>query len=497
MVFSSTAFLYFFLPLTLLLYFGLPMRCRNGVLLLASLLFYAWGELGYVVLMLASITINWAVGLHIATAQRQGRNAKGVLTLGLVLNLLPLLIFKYANFAADGFSHLLQLGGLSPIELAPVHLPIGISFFTFQAISYIVDVYRQHAAVQPRLDRLALYIALFPQLIAGPIVRYRTIAAQINQRATRLDDIASGTLLFIIGLGKKVLIANSMGAVADQAFALPMQDVGTGLAWLGILAYTLQIYFDFSGYSDMAIGLGRIFGFRFLENFNYPYIARSVQDFWRRWHISLSTWFRDYLYIPLGGNRAGIGRTYFNLLLVFLLCGLWHGASWTFVLWGLYHGTFLVIERLGLGRILSKLPALLGWAYTLLVVMIGWVFFRADDLPHALTYIQRLFEFKQVVYLDAYLFEAISPQFYIALIAGLALSTPWPYRIVQWLGYRLFGADPHEESNSSAPPISPALDTTQGLLKGIVLSAWAISILVICTAQLLTNNYNPFLYFRF
>lgn len=365
--------------------------------------------------MVLSIVVNWIAGLGIEAKKRAGKNTIPVLAVAVALNLLPLAFFKYGNFCVNNVNGVLETLSLPVIEMGDLHLPIGISFFTFQAISYLVDIYRGQATVQKHPVNLALYISLFPQLIAGPIVRYKDVEREIIGRITRIEDLKSGTLRFVSGLGKKVLIANSMGVVADQVFTLPIENVSTGLAWIGIVAYTLQIYFDFSGYSDMAIGLGRIFGFHFLENFNYPYISQSIQEFWRRWHISLSSWFRDYLYIPLGGNRAGTWRTYFNLLLVFFLCGLWHGASWTFVIWGLYHGLFLVVERLGLIQLLKTIPVFFRHVYTMLVVMVGWVFFRAETLDQALAYVVRMFQFKSVPYLDAQLFAAMNNQFYLAL----------------------------------------------------------------------------------
>lgn len=483
MVFSSIIFLYAFLPITLLIYFSVPQKYRNHVLLLASLLFYAWGELGYVLLMVLSIIVNWLAGLGIQAKRIAGKNTMPVLIVAIILNLLPLAFFKYGNFLIDNANTGLQLLNLPTFELTPLHLPIGISFFTFQAISYLIDVYRGQATVQKKPINLALYISLFPQLIAGPIIRYKDVEREINFRVIRIEDVKSGVLRFISGLGKKIMIANTMGAVADQVFSLPIDNVSSGLAWIGIIAYSLQIYFDFSGYSDMAIGLGRIFGFHFLENFNYPYISKSIQEFWRRWHISLSSWFRDYLYIPLGGNRSGNWRTYFNLLLVFFLCGLWHGSSWTFVIWGLYHGLFLVVERLGLGKILKRLPGPLQHAYALLVVMVGWVFFRSDTLGQALAYIKRLFDFKSVPYLDAKLFEAMNSQFYLMLAIGLLLCTPFVRNQLQ----KFDGA---QSSIFNASPL--------GIIsKGLFVSVWTISILLVSTAQILTSGYNPFLYFRF
>ena len=349
MVFSEPAFLFWFLPLLLGAYFLCPRAGRNALLLAASLIFYAWGEGGFVLVMLASIGMNYAFGLLIERRVSTHKTC-AALWLGIIANLLLLAAYKYTGFVSSNLCGLLRWWGVDTADPLPVHLPIGISFFTFQAMSYLVDVHRRQVPAQRNPLHVALYISMFPQLIAGPIVRYRDIARQIVDRAVTRQGFASGIRRFAIGLGKKVIIANSLAWPADQIFTIPNHELTTAVAWWGVTCYTLQIYFDFSGYSDMAVGLGRMFGFEFMENFNYPYIARSMTDFWRRWHISLSTWFRDYLYIPLGGNRRGRARTLVNLALVFFLCGLWHGASWTFAIWGLYHGLFLILERRGGGN---------------------------------------------------------------------------------------------------------------------------------------------------
>ncbi|MEE8467510.1 MAG: MBOAT family O-acyltransferase [Planctomycetota bacterium] len=410
MVFSSPTFLFLFLPLVLVLHLVLGKRLRNAGLLAASLLFYAWGEGFLVAIMLLSIATNWGLGLWVARARAAGGGKRAV-AVSVAFNLGLLVTFKYANWIWASLSSLLGAlglmdGGLPPMAevLGPplealgltdgslpadwgIRLPIGISFFTFQAMSYVIDVYRGEAEIQRNPVHFGVYIALFPQLIAGPIVRYRDVAQQIRERTVDLTGFAWGVRRFVVGLGKKMLIANVVGHAADRIFALTPAELTTSAAWLGLVCYTLQIYFDFSGYSDMAIGLGRMLGFRFLENFRFPYVSRSVTEFWRRWHISLSTWYRDYLYIPLGGSRRGPGRTYLNLLIVFALCGLWHGASWSFLVWGLFHGAFLVVERLGLGAALERRPAVLRHAYLLAVVMTGWVFFRAETLTQALEYL--------------------------------------------------------------------------------------------------------------
>jgi alginate O-acetyltransferase complex protein AlgI len=490
MIFSSLFFLYLFLPLTLLLYFSAGLRWRNGVLLLVSLLFYAWGETGYVLLMLVSVLANWLFGLLVEREKERGKSGKGVLAAGIIINLLPLLFFKYGNFLVDNLNVLLSIPGVQPVELDPLHLPIGISFYTFQAISYLVDLYRREVEVQRNPVNLSLYIALFPQLIAGPIVRYHDIARQIISRQTSLEDFSSGILRFTAGLGKKVLIANSVGAVADHIFTLPPSVLPAYLAWLGIISYTLQIYFDFSGYSDMAIGLGRMFGFHFQENFRYPYSSRSIQEFWRRWHISLSSWFRDYLYIPLGGNRKGAARTSLNLITVFFLCGLWHGAGWGFVIWGLYHGLFLALERSASERmpIRRRLPRMLQRTvqhiYTLLVVMIGWIFFRAETLDAAFGYLAALFNFSAMPYLDAKLFLAVNSQFFLALVAGIVFSAP----IIPWLRAKLLSREFFGRVRQSDQLV---------LLFSPVLLVWIMLIFFFSSAELISGTHNPFLYFRF
>lgn len=345
MVFSSTAFLFLFLPIVLVLHFVLRgVRFRNVLLLLASLLFYAWSEQGIVLLLIASIVLNYSFGLGIDRC-KDSAQARTLLIAAIAMNLAVLAYFKYTSFLIGNLNWLLAQFHWSEIKAPKIHLPAGISFFTFHAISYIVDIYRRSASAQRNPIKLALYFDFFPQLIAGPIVRYHDIESQLDRRSITLDDVSIGIQRFVIGLAKKMLVANTLAQPADEIFAIAMPQLTPGVAWLGIVCYTLQIYFDFSGYSDMAIGLARVFGFRFLENFNYPYVARSIREFWRRWHISLSNWFRDYLYIPLGGNRCSPRRQYFNLLVVFSLCGLWHGASLNFLIWGLFHGAFLVLER--------------------------------------------------------------------------------------------------------------------------------------------------------
>lgn len=387
MVFSSNIFLFAFLPLTLILYFLFPQKnYKNALLLVASMIFYAWGEPQYLVLLLISIAVNYFFGLLINEKSKKKKNL--FIAIAVTINLLLLGYFKYANFLLENLNQLFSL----QIENKKIHLPIGISFFTFHAISYLIDIYRGKCKAQKNFFELALYIAFFPQLVAGPIVRYNFIEKYLSKRKHSFFFASYGIRRFIIGLGKKVIIANPLGELADAIFNSPTADLNSPLAWVGVVCYTLQIYFDFSGYSDMAVGLARIFGFKFPENFNYPYISRSIKEFWRRWHMSLSAWFRDYVYIPLGGNRVSFTRQYFNLVLVFFLCGLWHGASWNFVIWGAFHGTFLVFERLRIGKnFLEFLPKILQNFYAIFIVMIGWVFFRSPDLAYSIAYLKTMF----------------------------------------------------------------------------------------------------------
>jgi alginate O-acetyltransferase complex protein AlgI len=481
MIFSSTIFLFAFLPVVLTVYFamaraGLGVPARNGLLLAASLFFYAWGETGYVVVLLLSIAANHGFGLWIERARTAAARRRAV-GLAIATNLLLLGAFKYANFLVD----LLNIG-LSPVgvsvSLAPIHLPIGISFFTFQAITYVVDIYRREAPVERNPFQVALYISLFPQLIAGPIVRYSEIASQLRERSATLADVAAGVRRFTVGLGKKVLIANSLAVPADRIFALPPNEIAAPVAWLGAVCFGLQIYFDFSGYTDMAIGLGRMFGFRFPENFRYPYASRSIREFWRRWHITLATWFRDYVYIPLGGSHESAMRTYRNLLLVFVLCGLWHGASLTFLVWGLLHGALMVVERLGLGARLERAPAWVAHAYTLLAVTLAWVVFRADDLPHALAYGSALF----IPGVDAAGRHALSlfldAKIGCVVILAAVFSTP------------LFSKSRLEalRERVGGDPSAPWAAARFVFLNGVVIA---------CAMALASGTHNPFIYFRF
>lgn len=483
MVFSSTVFLFLFLPILLLIYFGVRKELRNGCLLLSSLFFYAWGEGLFIALMLASITINYVLGL-LLVRYRGGHRAKLIVILGCALNLSFLGWYKYANFLVDNINRVLGTLGLALIELEPIHLPIGISFFTFQAMSYIIDVYRNDVKVQKNPLNLALYISLFPQLIAGPIVRFKDVSEQIAQRTISSALFVSGVQRFTIGLGKKVLIANAVALPADQIFAIPTHELTFGLAWFGAICYALQIYFDFSGYSDMAIGLGRMFGFRFLENFNYPYVSKSMGEFWRRWHISLSSWFRDYLYIPLGGNRGGVFATYRNLIIVFTVTGFWHGASWNFVIWGLYHGTFLILERLGNEHFNISPPRILKHGYVLIVALVGWVFFRAETLPYALEMLGVMLGLGDAEEGYYYLGVYMHSHLLLMIAFGCIGSMPWLPKL---------------------EGIGTGWSARQVGLKGIVFDysltfarmTGLVFILLASALVLSAQTHNPFIYFRF
>ena len=481
MVFSSPIFLFWFLPAVLFTYAVLDRRLKNFFLLLGSLFFYAWGEPTFVLIMLGSILGNYLFGLGIGRASGL-RRRKLALGLGVTFNLAMLAAFKYANFLADNLNVVWTRLGGAAFEVDPVPLPLGISFFTFQAMSYVIEVYKGEVSSQKNPITLALYISLFPQLIAGPIVRYHDIARELTNRSVRLQDAVDGVRRFVVGLGKKVLIANPLGAVADQIFAIPPDQVPTSFAWLGVVCYALQIYFDFSGYSDMAIGLGRLFGFHFLENFNYPYISQSITEFWRRWHISLSTWFRDYLYIPLGGDRRGRARTYFILVLVFFLCGLWHGANWTFVVWGLFNGAFLVIERAGFGAVLERLPRAVRHGYVVLVFLTAWVFFRSETIGGALLYLRAMFlGGGELPYTPLYL---LSNDVLAVLAVGIVASTPIALKAAESV---------REWQSRTERPATVLL----GRLAEVAALPIVSGIFLLSAARLASGTYNPFIYFRF
>jgi alginate O-acetyltransferase complex protein AlgI len=482
MVFSSPIFIFFFLPVVLGLYFLSRRAAHNYILLAASLLFYFWGEGKYTLVMLASILMNHLFGLLLSrTPSRQRQRA--LLTTAIVLNVGLLFVFKYANFATDITNYFLRAAGLPTISIPYIPLPIGISFFTFQALSYVIDIYRGDVKAQPKLSITMLYISLFPHLIAGPIVRYSSIASELVDRTVNRENFAEGVRRFVVGLSKKMLIANSVAVAADQIFALPSEQLSLAVAWLGVLCYTLQIYFDFAGYSDMAIGLALMFGFHFPENFDYPYMAQSVREFWRRWHISLSTWFRDYVYIPLGGNRVSTGRTYLNLGIVYLLTGLWHGASWTFVVWGLYHGFFMIIERLGLDAWLSKQHRWIRHLYLLLVVMIGWVFFRAESITSAWRFLGAMFGQATGNSMAYGLSMYLSPGLVVIILLGVLAAGPIQHLQKVW--QREVAGAPQEGMFANA--------LMQSLGHVMLLSL----LFFLSLMQLAADTYNPFIYFRF
>ena len=476
MVFSSPIFLFLFLPITLGVYFVVPKRARNIWLLAASLVFYGWGEPKFLVVMLASIACNFLLALKIAQLADR-RRARPVLIAAIAVNIGLLVIFKYTDFIVRSFDDGLVALAVPPLPVPAIALPIGISFFTFHALSYVIDVYRGDARALHNPFDMGLYISLFSQLIAGPIIRYHDIAGQLREREVGRELFARGVQRFIVGLGKKVLIANTVAVSADLIFSIPGDQLTMGLAWLGVLCYTLQIYFDFSGYSDMAIGLGLMFGFRFLENFNYPYISQSVTEFWRRWHISLSNWFRDYLYIPLGGNRVAPRRVYMNLLIVFFLCGLWHGASWTFVVWGLFHGAFLVLERMGFKRWLQARPAPFRHAYLLLVVMVSWVFFRADSLPAAWHFLAAMAGLSTASGLEHPIALYADSQIVLAIAVGIIGSAPVVPALRRWL----------ERFAGRGAVMASSIGQV----------AMLACLLMASILPLAAGTYNPFIYFRF
>ena len=467
MVFSSIPFLFFFLPLFLCAYFLTPsIWGKNLVTLICSLLFYGWGEPWFVLVLLGSIAFNTVVAVVMDT--RTGPARAAILAGAVAANLLLLATFKYAGFLAANLDILLQPLGLG-VNLPDIPLPLGISFFTFHSLSYVIDVYRQRFRANRDPIEVALYIALFPQLVAGPIVRYKTVARQLHARRHTLSRASAGARIFIVGLSQKVLVADPLAQLVEVVFDhTPHPSMIE--AWTGLLSYTIQIYFDFAGYSNMAIGLGLVLGFTFPRNFRMPYSSLSITEFWRRWHMSLSAWLRDYLYIPLGGNRGGVRRTYRNLLTVFLLCGLWHGANWTFILWGAWHGGFLVLERLRFGRLLAWLPPPLRWAYAMLAVMGGWVLFRSRSLADATGLYAGLFGANGVRSISLDLHAALNASALVPLAAGCALAV-----LPRWL--RL--------------PSRPAM------LMVPADTVWTFGLLILAMIFVAAGSYSPFLYFRF
>lgn len=461
MVFSSSIFAFLFFPVLFSLYYLFKDKYKNALLLVASIIFYAWGEPKCVFLILFSIIVNWYLGM-VLDAQQEKKRRIIALIVAVIYNLAVLVFFKYSVFFSDILKTTFGIDLSDTFLVSKTAMPIGISFFTFQILSYIIDVYYKKVPCQKSVNKLALYILLFPQMIAGPIVRYIDVANEIDNRTISHENVVNGLKRFMYGLAKKVLLSNSVALIADNAYA--NIGVSGALSILGGLAYMLQIYYDFSGYSDMAIGMGEMAGFHFLENFNKPYQAVTIQDFWRRWHISLSSWFKDYLYIPLGGNRKGTARTYLNLLIVFFITGLWHGASFNFIVWGLYHGAFQIIERLGLRKALEKLPKAVGKIYTLLVVYIGWIFFRAETLTDALKVIASIFNFK------SFNWNAVIPYVDAEGLLFLIIA--------------LFG-------------ITQLSDRIRAKTPQIVRSVGLFVAFGIALLYMVGSNYNPFIYYRF
>ena len=467
MVFSSLSFLTLFLPLTILLYFAVPRRFRNLLLFLASLIFYAWGEPVYIVLMLFSSVVDYSHGLLMEKFDGRPGVRRALLISSVVINLSLLGFFKYAGLVVSTLNAALSLS----IPVPSVALPVGISFYTFQTMSYSIDVYRRNCPAQRDPIAFGCYVTMFPQLIAGPIVRYVDVMREINDRRETFEGFYLGIRRFLVGLAKKLILANGVGMLWDAVSAQPAASLSALSAWLGVLAYAFQIYFDFSGYSDMAIGMGRMFGFQFPENFRYPYVSRSVSDFWRRWHITLSTWFREYLYIPLGGNRVRVPRNIFNLAVVWMATGLWHGASWNFLLWGAYFGAVLIAEKFLYGKALSRAPGFVGWAYTALVVLVGWVFFALDDLGRGAAYLGAMFGGGAGA-VDAYALRALLNYGAVLLLCAAA-STPLASGALE----RLRARRPRAHS---------------ALTYALVIAGFAL-----CLIYVVDAGYNPFLYFRF
>lgn len=472
MVFSSTIFLFFYLPITLLIYFVCPKKWKNGWLLLMSLLFYFWGGAAFFSVMLFSIMVNYLGGRIVDAARNRGKNkwCKTAFIVVVALNLLNLVYWKYTIFLMESLQ---RITGWS-FEIPEILLPIGISFFTFQGMSYVIDLYRGEVPVQKSLSKLALYIALFPQLIAGPIVRYADIEKQLTTRKGSVSATASGIRYFTVGLAKKAILANSMAILADQVFELPAQQRMVSVAWLGIIAYTFQLYFDFSGYSDMAIGLGKMLGFTFPQNFNYPFISCSITEFWRKWHISLSSWFRDYVYIPLGGSRKG--NVYVHLFVVFLLTGVWHGASWNYVLWGIYFGVIIVLERVVMKKSNRRcfLPKVPGWIWTMFLWIMSMVLFRADTIQDSIDYYGCLFGVQKLVQpgysLSFYVHKYELVMLLLCVLAMLPLGKAFYRKLQQKLSEQIFS---------------------------VLSNLGTLLMFGICVLYVVTSTYNPFIYFQF
>ena len=468
MLFSSMTFVYMFLPLVCLSYILVRRELKNYVLLVSSIIFYAWGEPRYLAIMLLTILVNY-IGAYYISRSKKEKHRKFLLALTILLDLSFLFYFKYFNFFVENINQFFSQN----LNFIKVVMPIGISFYTFQALSYVVDVYRKDVTAQKDICNLALYICLFPQLIAGPIVKYHDVEDQIVNREESFKKVAYGVKRFIIGLSKKMLLANTLGAVADKIFSQPVEQFDCLTAWIGAIAYSLQLFYDFSGYSDMAIGLGSIFGFKFLENFNYPYISKSITEFWRRWHISLSTWFKEYLYIPLGGNRVSKTRNYINLFIVFLATGFWHGAAWNFIFWGLWHGMFIIFEKATgwhkkEGGILIEISKHI---YTILAFVIGWVMFRADTMGYAYEYIKNMFGLvseHKIAYELGYYVDNIE---IIAFIVAIICATP--------IFRNIADVNPNKK------------------IKYAIVDIWLLILFLVSSSAIAASTYNPFIYFRF
>lgn len=468
MLFSSMTFLFVFMPLVMAVYFLSKKEIRNYVLLIASIIFYAWGEPRYLAIMIITILVNYA-GAILLDKHYSSRQRLWIVSLTIVLDLSFLFYFKYFNFVVDNINGVLA----TDFQLLDVIMPIGISFYTFQAMSYLIDVYRREVPAQKDVYKLALYIVLFPQLVAGPIVKYHDVCEQIDNRTIEFKNVIIGFKRFITGLAKKVLIANTLAEVVDKIFAQAPENLTTGVSWLGAVAYCLQLYYDFSGYSDMAIGLGLMFGFRFLENFNYPYISKSITEFWRRWHISLATWFKLYLYIPLGGNRKGAVRTYWNLFAVFLVTGIWHGAAWSYVAWGIWNGIFIVIERFfGLDKDKNDrwYVSAAKYVYAFFAIVWGMIIFRAESLSYAYEYICRMLHIDVTKHLPDYDY-GVNNKFAIMLIVGLICAMP-VCRSLIYIKYE------HKVQRT-------------------LVNIWLFLLFFWSTISLAASTYNPFIYFRF
>ena len=467
MVFSSLTFLFFFLPIVLISYFFVPMKAKNIIILVSGIVFYAWGEPFYIFVMLISAAIDYFAGRFIHKVDDNDKLRTVFLLVSVVMNLSLLGVFKYSSFIITNINAVFG----SNIADPELPLPIGISFYTFQSMSYTIDLYLRKIKVQKNILNFLSYVTLFPQIVAGPIVRYEDVASDIDSREINSTKVAQGIGLFVKGLGKKVLLANNIGLLWSQVKGMDFGSISVLTAWLGILAFTFQIYYDFSGYSDMACGLGKMLGFNFPENFNYPYISKSISEFWRRWHITLGSWFRSYVYIPLGGNRKGLRRTILNLIIVWSLTGIWHGASWNFMLWGTYFGILIIIEKLGFGKILERLPCIVSRLYTFLLVVIGWVFFDIEGLGNAFNYLKAMFGATGTLIDDTskYLFVT---NVFIFIICALA-------------------------STQLIKKLYEKLDEERGNILAYAMPVLQLGVMILCTAYLVNATYNPFLYFRF